>query len=85
MNKELSKELSKGQSRKMSFAESTVSVLAGYIITVLIQFWIYPLFGISIATSSAFFISIIIVFSAFVKNLSLRRLFNYFHVRAESS
>lgn len=77
--------LSKGQSRKMSFVESTASVVAGFIITVLIQYWIYPVFGITVPASSALVISVVIVFAAFVKNFSLRRLFNYIHVKNESN
>ena len=62
--------LSKGQSKKMSLVESSASVIAGYIITVLIQYWLYPLFGISIPVTDALVISVIIVFAAFVKNFS---------------
>lgn len=75
----------KGQSRAMSLLESTISVFTGYIITVLIQFWVYPIFGITIPASSALVISVIIVLAAFAKNFSLRRLFNYIHIRNHSS
>ena len=74
----------KGQSKTMSFVESIVSVLAGYIITVLIQFWLYPVFGIDIPANSALLISVIIVFAAFVKNFTLRRFFNFVHVHGGS-
>ncbi|WP_446539676.1 DUF7220 family protein [Shewanella surugensis] len=30
----------------MSVVESIVSIVAGYLITVWMQFWLYPLFGI---------------------------------------
>jgi hypothetical protein len=76
--------LSKGQSKKMSLVESSASVIAGYIITVLIQYWLYPLFGISIPVTDALVISVIIVFAAFVKNFSIRRLFNFIHIRSEA-
>jgi len=60
----------------MSLIESATSVVLGFIITILIQYLIYPLFGIEVPASEAFFISIIIVFSAFVKNFIVRRVFN---------
>ena len=72
--------MSQGQSRKMSLFESMVSVVAGYIMTVLIQYWLYPLFGIQIAAKEALLISLIIVFAAFVKNFTVRRLFNALHI-----
>lgn len=70
-----------GQNKKMSLIESTVSVVAGYILTVLIQYWLYPLFGISIPATQALIISVIIVFVAFVKNFMVRRLFNHLHIK----
>jgi len=69
--------MNKGQSKKMSLVESVASVVAGYIITVLIQYWLYPFFGISIPAKEAIIISIIIVIAAFAKNFSIRRLFNF--------
>jgi len=73
--------MSKGQSRKMSLLESTVSVVAGYILTVLIQFWVYPMFGVDIPSGAALMISLIIVLAAFAKNFTVRRFFNFLHVR----
>lgn len=73
--------MSKGQSRKMSGFESVVSVIAGYAITVMIQYWLYPLFGIQIAAKEALLISLIIVIAAFTKNFMVRRFFNSLHVK----
>ncbi|OJF68039.1 hypothetical protein BK026_04175 [Alteromonas sp. V450] len=70
-----------GQKRTISLIESTVSVIIGYLLTVLIQYYLYPLFGISVPVKEALVISIIIVLIAFVKNFSVRRFFNYLHVR----
>jgi len=71
----------RGQTRKMSLFETVVSVVAGYVLTVLIQYLIYPLFGITIPAGQALFISFIIVFAAFVKNFAVRRLFNHLHTQ----
>lgn len=73
--------MKQGQSKKMSLVESLVSVIAGYIITVLIQYWVYPLFGVSIPAAEALLISLIIVLAAFAKNFSIRRLFNFIHLK----
>lgn len=70
-----------GQSKRMSLLESMVSVSTGYIMTVLIQYWVYPIFGITVPKAEAFIISGVIVFAAFVKNFSVRRLFNFIHIK----
>ncbi len=70
-----------GQSHRMSILESTVSVIAGYLLNVLIQFLLYPLFGIAVEVEQAFVISLFITGLAFVKNYSVRRLFNLLHLR----
>ncbi len=76
--------MTKGQSTKMSLVESGVSVIAGYILTVLIQLWIYPMFGVDIPSEAALIISLIVVLAAFAKNFTVRRVFNFIHVRVDS-
>lgn len=73
--------MSTGQSRKMSVVETTISVAIGYVLTVLIQYIVYPLFGISVPAREAFAISALIVLIAFVKNFTVRRVFNLLHVK----
>lgn len=74
----------KGQHKHMSLIESIVNVIIGYFLTVLIQYLIYPLFGIVIPAQQALFISGLIVLISFVKNYALRRLFNALHVNGIS-
>ncbi|PCH59648.1 MAG: hypothetical protein COC05_06445 [Gammaproteobacteria bacterium] len=71
----------KGQSRRMSMLETVVCVIAGYILTVLMQYFLYPLFGIIVPAKEALLISMFIVIIAFVKNFAVRRLFNAVHVK----
>ena len=73
--------MKQGQSKKMSLFESLASVVAGYIITVLIQYYVYPIFGISVPATEALLISLIIVIAAFAKNFSIRRLFNFIQLK----
>ena len=65
-----------GQTRRMSLLESMVSVASGYLLTVMIQFYLFPVFGIHVPLTDTLLISLIIVLIAFVKNFSVRRLFN---------
>jgi len=71
-----------GQTRKMSAVESTVSVMAGYLLNVVAQFIVYPVFGIEVATADAFVIAALITAIAFAKNYSVRRLFNLIHIKS---
>ncbi len=73
-----------GQNKKMSFVESTVSVIAGYILVVLSQEFLYPIFGIAIPVTEALEISIILVLIAFIKNFTVRRYFNLLHIKGVS-
>ncbi|MDH5379191.1 MAG: hypothetical protein OEX00_12775 [Gammaproteobacteria bacterium] len=74
-------EVRSGQSRKISVVESVVSVLLGYVMTVLIQYLLFPLFGFSIPLEQSMVISVFIVSLAFVKNYGIRRLFVYLEYR----
>jgi len=66
-----------GQTRGMSLLESLVGVISGYLLTVMIQFYLFPVFGINVPIIDTLLISLIIVVIAFAKNYSVRRLFNY--------
>jgi len=72
---------SDGQTRGMSLLESLVSVVSGYLLTVMIQFYLFPVFGITVPMLDTLLISLIIVMIAFAKNYGVRRLFNYLNHR----
>ncbi|MGH1471176.1 MAG: DUF7220 family protein [Cellvibrionaceae bacterium] len=65
----------------MSVIESFVSVIAGYILNVLFQFFLYPIFGIDVGLDKAFIIAIFITGLAFIKNYGVRRLFNFLYIK----
>lgn len=67
----------------MSLFESAVSVVAGYILSVLIQRRVDTMFGVEIPSKAAMFISLIEVMVAFAKKFSIRRLFNLLQLRGE--
>ncbi len=72
----------KGQSQRMSLLETGVSVVVGYFLTVSMQYFLYPLFGITVPVKEAIFISIVIVLIAFAKNFAVRRVFNILYIRS---
>lgn len=69
-------EQKKGQSAGMSMLESAVSVIMGYLLTVMVQIYLFPLFGVKITLSDSLILSLIIVLFAFFKNFMVRRIFN---------
>lgn len=69
-----------GQNRRMSLIESGVSVSIGYVLTVVVQYFVNPMVGIAVLVKQAFLISVVLVVVAFVKNYSVRRLFNCLHI-----
>ena len=66
------------QSNAMSLLESAISVLVGYLLTVVAQLFLYPLFGIKIGVGNSLVLSLLLVVIAFFKNYAIRRFFNRF-------
>lgn len=71
-----------GQSRFSSLLESIVSVLIGFVLTMAVQFFMLPLFGIQIYWHEVTLISMLLVMVAFMKNYAVRRVFNAVQQRA---
>jgi hypothetical protein len=68
------------QKKSHSLIESLVNVLIGYIIALLAQLSIFPLFGINISMSDNLMIGALFTVVSIVRSYALRRLFNYISV-----
>jgi len=64
------------QSRLMSFAEAVTNVCVGYLIAVLAQLVIFPLFGIAATLGQHLAIGGMFTVVSIVRSYLLRRLFN---------
>lgn len=64
------------QSRRMSFTESCCSVAIGFIVAILSQLVIFPLFGIHIALSDNLLIGAFFTVISIIRSYAVRRLFN---------
>lgn len=64
------------QSRKKSILESLVNVVAGLIISFLIQLWIYPLLNIKVSINQNIFITFVFFLASFLRGYIIRRIFN---------
>lgn len=63
------------QSRAMSLVEATANVVAGYVVAVLTQFWIFPMFGLVVSAADNLVIGGIFTAVSIVRSFTLRRLF----------
>ena len=64
------------QSKKMSLIETTVSVAIGYIVALLSQIIIFPLFNINVTIGENLLIGLFFTFTSIVRGYFVRRLFN---------
>ena len=64
------------QSKKMSLIETTVSVAIGYIVALLSQIIIFPLFNINVTICENLLIGLFFTFTSIVRGYFVRRLFN---------
>ena len=64
------------QSRLQSLAEAWLNALIGYLVGLLVQFVVYPMYGAIFTLSQHIQISLIFVVVSFVRAYLLRRFFN---------
>lgn len=69
------------QSRRMSFIESAANVVVGYVLAILTQLAVFPLFGLEAALSEHLAIGLAFVGISLVRGYLLRRLFERIRVR----
>lgn len=69
------------QTKIQSLLESVVNIFIGFIIAVLSQIMIFPLFDIHTTTAENIEIAIYFTFVGLVRSYLLRRMFNYLHRR----
>lgn len=70
-----------GQTRLMSFVESTVNIGIGYFVALATQITVFPLFGIHVSLIDNLMIGAVFTVVAIVRSYCVRRLFNWWHVR----
>lgn len=70
-----------GQSRKGSLVESLLNIAIGYGIAILTQLLVFPIFGIAIPLHDNLFIGAIFTIVSLIRSYTLRRLFNWLHVK----
>lgn len=64
------------QSRKQSLIESVVNVLVGYVVALISQLVIFPLFGVNLPLTDNLLISASFTIVSIVRSYLIRRVFN---------
>ena len=69
------------QSRLMSLVESLANVLVGYVVAVITQMAVFPLFGLAVTISDNLLIGLIFTAVSILRSYALRRGFEALRVR----
>ena len=69
------------QSRVMSFVEATTNVVVGYVLAILTQLAVFPLFGLEAALGEHMAIGLAFVGVSLARSYLLRRLFEAMRAR----
>ena len=67
------------QSKKASMIEVCINTLAGYLIALITQMLIFPLFDIYISHGSSMLIAVIFTVISIIRSYIMRRVFNALH------
>jgi hypothetical protein len=70
------------QSRAMSFVEAVANVVIGFLLALLTQIAIFPLFGLAVSVADNLLISSIFTAVSLLRSFALRRLFESFRAKA---
>ena len=65
------------QTKKMSLIETIVSVLIGYIVALLSQIVVFPLFDVEVSLIDNLLIGLLFTFISIIRGYYVRRLFNW--------
>ena len=66
-----------GQSKKHSLVEATVNVVAGLIISFIIQLIIYPIMNIPVSLDQNLTLTLVFFIASFLRGYFIRRYFNH--------
>ena len=72
-----------GQSQLMSLVEAITNVIAGYLLALLTQIMIFPMFGLAVSVADNLMISGVFTAVSLLRSFALRRMFEA--VRAHQS
>ena len=66
------------QSKKRSFIEAVTNVLVGYLVAVISNLIVLPLFGYQVSLFDGFAIGVVFTVISLIRSYMIRRVFNYY-------
>ncbi len=69
------------QSRKASLLESLANTLSGFGLSIVVGYFVFPLFGMPQSLASSFLITVVFTVVSIGRNYVIRRVFNFLHVK----
>ena len=69
------------QSKRASLIETCINVGTGFIVSLIIQLLVFPLYGIQITLASNLEINLIFTIAAIAREYGIRRFFNWINLR----
>ena len=69
------------QSKKMSLIETIVSVLIGYVVSIISQLLLFPMFNIEVSLTDNLLIGLFFTAISIIRGYLVRRLFNWINFR----
>ena len=69
------------QSKKMSLIETIVSVLIGYVVSIISQLLLFPMFNIEVSLTDNLLIGLFFTVVSIARGYLVRRLFNWINFR----
>lgn len=68
-----------GQSRRLSAIESVTSLVVGFVVSVLLGFWVFPSVGHELTLNENLFVTFCYSIASLIRTYGLRRFFNWVH------
>lgn len=71
------------QSKMMSFIEAWSGTAVGFLVSMLLQVWIYKFYGIHIPLAVDVQVVLIFTLASIIRTYYMRRFFNWLHIRKQ--
>jgi len=71
------------QSKRASLYESLFNTFSGFLLSLIVGYFIYPRFGMTQSWGDSFLITVIFTIISVARNYGSRRLFNFLHIKGE--
>lgn len=72
------------QSKRASLLESLANTFIGFVISIVVGYFVFPMFGMPKSLASSFWITVVFTVVSIGRNYIVRRVFNFLHVKGKN-